>query len=917
MQMAQEVHDIAVGPAVRAGGSAAPKDRLTGAKHVATGEVPIPAAAACLSCLAGGWIAAGSVGMLDDALRHALMWAALALAVFTDRVFRPRRKAAGLMLIIGGVFVVAMGASRLAELNILAAALLAALLAATKEAPAKRALVTIAQALVVLALWRLLVASVPVLWVAADRLGRVLGLAGSAAADRPLWTGATFGGVDFLVTMLALLAGYLPAMRRRRVYRGLLIFFTIVAGHLLYLVVLAFCPRIVSTLPDTARRLWDWAAAVRTLAPWNVPALAGAIDLAIAAAMIRWSTWPAPEITPHGVTTNEITPYGVTTNGITPHGVTTNGITPHGVTTNGLRLVGLAAAIVVAAALPFAATFSPGPCSLAGKKVVTLDSLAEAESFGMLGDFVESLGGRWSVSADLSPADLAGASVLLVLDPNRPWQDGQLARIGDFVRGGGSLLVAGSSDANATGPCNELLHAASMRLRPGAAIPAVKGWAGSIEALSHPATTGIGAGGGVFGPAGGAPLAIELPAWPVLAGRWGWADAPDAGGAGAPANGKYDAGEKLGDLILSAERKLGKGSVVALAGGAVLDNLALVGSHAYVGRLLGYLAARPPSPAAFWRQAVCLLAGAVLAMLLLGRAGALRPGTVAIILACGLWASTQATDRRCQPLPDGRGRTPNGLAYIDRSHLGDFSTLPARPASLDELALTLVRSGMVVMSMDRFDAARLERAGVFVTVAPQRAFTGDERRKLSSFVRKGGVFICLAGWQQQDAVADMLADFGLVVGDTPPPANANAPMPQPLGRIGLSYLPDGDNAATRLSDKSGKKRRATVHFQSAWPVAGGGTRTQTLVRARRDKAVVVMTSFGAGKVVLIGDATFAANRNLEIEAKPGKPNEANRQNVEFWRWLLAQAREPSPAGTGPASTPTTGAGANGSPEARP
>ena len=666
------------------GGVVAPPTGPGAARGAPSGEVPVPAAVACLSCLAGGWIAAGSVGMLDDVLRHALMWSAFALAVFADRVFRPRRTAAGLVLIVGAAAVVAMGASRLAELNVLAAALLAALLAPSRDAPPRRALLTVAQALVVLALWRMLVASVPILWVAADRLGRVLGLAGSAATDRPLWTGATFGGVDFLVTMLALLAGYLPAMRRRRIFRGLLIVVAIAAGHLVYLVALAFCPWIISTLSDTARLGRDWASAVRTLVPWNMPALAAAIHLAIAAAMIRWSTWPAEvdgqgpgaparaavdERTPYGVTTNEITPYGATTNEITPHGVTTNEVgeaearspqpTPLAARPRRLRLAGFVAALVIAAGLPVAATFSPGPCSLAGKKVVALGSSLPGwsrPSFGMLGGFVEGLGGRWLVSADLSPADLADANVLLVIGPNRPWQPGQFKRIDDFVRGGGSLLVACAADANANGPCNELMALAGMRVRPGATEPAVECRLPFIEALSHPATAGI--GGGSFMLDCRASLEVGFATWPMLAGRWGWADAPDAGGAGAPANGKYDAGEKLGDLVLSGEQKLGKGTVVALADGAVLGNLAAVRSHAFVGRLLGYLASRPAGPGAIWRQAVSLLAGALLAMLLLGRAGTFRPAAVAIVLACCLWAATQATSSRCQVQPAGKPGGP-------------------------------------------------------------------------------------------------------------------------------------------------------------------------------------------------------------------------------------------------------------------
>ncbi len=862
-----------------------------------------------LACLAAGWIAAGSVGMLDDTLGRALMWAALALALFADRAFRPGPRAAAWVLVLGMVVVAALAASRTHVLNVLAAALLAALLAPSRDAPARRVLVTVAQALVVLAVWRMLVSAAPTLWVAAARAGRLVGQAGSAVTDRPLRTGATFGGVDFIVTMLALLAGYLPAMRRRRVLRGLMILTAMAAGHLAYLAVLAFSPDIVSALPEPSATGWGWAGALGTLVPWNLPALAAGLNLAIAAAMIRWSTWPT-EANPTACSL----PAEESAGAITPHDVATNGTGPDGAPSPELKpapasrpwpgcVLGLAATLFVAAALPFAAVFSTGPCGLAGKKFLALDSsqsgwarpshdqpagLADADGFGMLGDFVESLGGRWASSADISAAQLADANVLVVLEPNRPWQDGQLARIDEFVRGGGSLLVACSVDAN--GACNELLDALAVRLRPGRAVSAVGGWAAAVEAMSHPTTVGIGGGGRAFGSDGRASLELRLPAGPILIGRWGWADAADAGGTGEPANGAYDAGEKLGDLVMAAEEKAGRGTVVALADGRSLTNLATVRSHAFAARLLGYLAARPAGPDETWRQVALLAAGAVLVLLLVGRAGAFRPVAAAVFLGAGLWVATQTTAQLCQPLPDGRARTPNNLAYIDASHLGDFSARTGDPAALDELELALMRSGMLAMSMERFDARRLERAGVLISVAPQRAFSADERKALTDFVRGGGVFICLAGWRQRQAASDMLADFGLAVGETPPPdandANAaNAPAPQPLGRLRAGYVV-GD-------DKPGEKRRATVHFRGAWPVAGAEPQTRVLVKARRGKAVVVMSSFGQGKVVLIGDPTFAANRHLAVPAD--KPSDANRQNVEFWRWLLATAREPAPA----------------------
>jgi hypothetical protein len=42
--------------------------------------------------------------------------------------------------------------------------------------------------------------------------------------------------------------------------------------------------------------------------------------------------------------------------------------------------------------------------------------------------------------------------------------------------------------------------------------------------------------------------------------------------------------------------------------------------------------------------------------------------------------------------------------------------------------------------------------------------------------------------------------------------------------------------------------------------------------------------FGKGKFVVIGDSSFAMNKNLE--RKDGRPIEGMRENADFWRWFL-------------------------------
>ena len=56
---------------------------------------------------------------------------------------------------------------------------------------------------------------------------------------------------------------------------------------------------------------------------------------------------------------------------------------------------------------------------------------------------------------------------------------------------------------------------------------------------------------------------IGWPAWPLLVGKWGWADPGDPKGEAMMGDGKYGPGERLGDLVLAAEQRYGKGTIVA------------------------------------------------------------------------------------------------------------------------------------------------------------------------------------------------------------------------------------------------------------------------------------------------------------------------------------------------------------------
>jgi hypothetical protein len=306
-----------------------------------------------------------------------------------------------------------------------------------------------------------------------------------------------------------------------------------------------------------------------------------------------------------------------------------------------------------------------------------------------------------------------------------------------------------------------------------------------------------------------------------------------------------------------------------------------------------------------WREVLALAAAAAAAVLLMLRAPPWHVVVIGVAAGLALSICTAWTHRANVSFPDGavlRQRPPaekggianlgpleeklppiGDLAYIDASHLEAYSPEALRDDGIMGLEYTLMRSGFLTLSLSDFQAEALQRAAVFISIAPSRPFSADERAAVRRFVENGGVFIVTAGYDQSEAVAPLLADFGLRVGD---PAGPNV-EPRPLGHFKSPYI----NIQGRMH---------YVRFHAAWPVAaeksvpsppGGRLESAKPValglRAPGDEVpVILMRPWGKGKVFVVGDTGFAMNKNLEHV--DGSPFEGMRENADFWRWFLGQ-----------------------------
>jgi len=107
---------------------------------------------------------------------------------------------------------------------------------------------------------------------------------------------------------------------------------------------------------------------------------------------------------------------------------------------------------------------------------------------------VESLGGKFVHSDALSEEELAAADLVLLIHPDRPWPAETLERVWNYVRRGGSLLVAAEPvirHGELASSFNEVLKPLAMKVRFDTAVARASNWEQSYEALAHPATSGI------------------------------------------------------------------------------------------------------------------------------------------------------------------------------------------------------------------------------------------------------------------------------------------------------------------------------------------------------------------------------------------------------------------------------------------
>jgi len=770
---------------------------------------------AALLGLTAAWVAAGSTGLLGHSLRNALTWTFAGAAIVAAR---PRGRSFAILvtaMAIAVALLVLLTNSTLPLVNATGVLIVVAVLAAMTPAKSTSPLRTATLSIAVFILYRLALHAIPACWLAADRVAHMLGVVAGWITGQRLSVGPTFGGVDFLVlsaTYCACRIAMLPRPRARAIMACAL---AIAAAQFAYLAILSFVPLFLANVPaattEQPNPTWSIklldspdltmkldAVAIRQLIPSNLPALAVLFHLLVIAAVTRRTN---VEVSSESGNRHPRSPISA--------------------------LAIPAAAVVTAILLAAAATWCTPATSLEGKKIVISDRLfgnflkpqhgdyghLSIGMYGNLQPFIESLGGRAIVSSDLSPKDLNDADALVLIYPNKPFFDEdtdhllriadpfvsvsfsdvlqqlQVDRVWNYVERGGTLLVMGEhtvAEENVPRPTrnyiNQVLQRSAIRLNFDSAMFEIGGWLQSYQPLSHPITEGMEDSRNQFGVVIGGSLDVKYPARPVLIGRWGWADPGDEGSSvSMMGNHRYDPGERLDDLVLIAEQKIGKGRVVAFGDPSNVTNGITIGAHSFNARLYSYLTHNPEhdaagnTPQSPRRQITMFLLAAVLLVLTLRIREPLPIAAVMLALSVCLWFWDARVGAVADAnYPDGRKLTtteifqergklqPNykQLAYIDDAHLGYYSEESWRPEGTMGLAMNLMRNGYLTLMAPDLKPDRLKGASLLVMPAPTRALSRGEREALKDWVDGGGQLVMTVGWDRYAPNRDLLADYG-------------------------------------------------------------------------------------------------------------------------------------------------------------
>jgi hypothetical protein len=413
--------------------------------------------------------------------------------------------------------------------------------------------------------------------------------------------------------------------------------------------------------------------------------------------------------------------------------------------------------------------------------------------FGMLPKYLAAQGYQTEQrDRPLTVQSLKDKDVLVIINPQQLWPPEEMEAVWDFVRRGGSLLVLGDhTDIKGTrASLNQLLAPASISFNFDSAYPCRHGWFHCQEFFDHPLNYGVYT---ALQPmiSIGASLSASPPAYPVITGKYGFSDLGNVLNAyGAYlGNYSYERGEQLGDVILAAGLRHGKGKVLVFGDTSPVQNGALPFSFVpFTQNMFKWLSHKEKLQTTYLKPIGWLLMGSSLfiflkrfrrSLIVLGISGA----TIALsLLMVDTWNGLVMTHE-----------APRGpFALVDLSH-GERSDLaPFQKNSVGGCLASLIRNGYWPLFIDQLSEKELALGKMLVMIAPSQPFSKSEIDYVGQFMQKGGLILLAVGWEEKEASEKFLKSMKIDI------------IPVPLGPV--PYLKEKNPPANQ------------PQFVSAWPI---------------------------------------------------------------------------------------------------
>jgi hypothetical protein len=444
---------------------------------------------------------------------------------------------------------------------------------------------------------------------------------------------------------------------------------------------------------------------------------------------------------------------------------------------------------------------------------------------------------------------LAGLDLVVIMVRTRPFEAQELAEIVAYVESGGYLVVVGDHTdlEGCRAPFNELTERYSITLNFDSAFSHLHWWYQNIRVSSesgYPASNGLDAGVGT-----GGSLSVASPARALVVGPYAFSDLGNVLNSSRKeaflGDYHYQHGEVLGDQILAAWSKAGLGKVVALGDSSMFQNSLYPRSGRFVRHLLSWTRgeAKVSVVTSHRRWGLAALSGLLLGAIFLARfrftllaVGSLI--TIGSIVAASSSAETPRPSGMTAALVADAGSSVNSDLYVSNSHMS--------------LPQNLARRGWLPDWHASIPAALATRPSLLVLPGPGDVPSVADRAAVDAYLRSGGRVIVTAGRDNRDAANALVTPYGIRVGD------------EPLG--GDVFEPE-----------DGIRPRA-VEACLVEPLE----KAATVLLERVGRPFVVGVPVGQGTLIVVGDADFFSDGNLETE-KSGSVT-----NTRFFSILMRQ-----------------------------